>query len=60
MKEAENIRRKLPPSSRLIALCVEGRLRSSEELARTMAAWAAGTELVQGIVPERRDVCGGF
>ena len=47
MKEAENIRRKLPPSSRLIALCVEGRLRSSEELARTMAAWAAGTELGQ-------------
>ena len=44
LKEAENIRRKLPPSSRLIALCVEGRLRSSEELARTMAAWAAGTE----------------
>ena len=47
LKEAENIRRKLPPSSRLIALCVEGRLRSSEELARTMAAWAAGTELGQ-------------
>jgi 23S rRNA (pseudouridine1915-N3)-methyltransferase len=46
-KEAENIRRKLPPSSRLIALCVEGRLYSSEELARTMAAWAAGTEMGQ-------------
>ena len=44
LKEAEAIRRKLPPSSRLIALCVEGRLRSSEELARTMAAWAAGAE----------------
>ncbi len=47
LKEAEAIRRKLPPSSRLIALCVEGRLRSSEELARTMAAWAAGTEMGQ-------------
>lgn len=43
-KEAESIRRKLPPSSRLIALCVEGQLRSSEELARLMAAWAAGAE----------------
>ena len=41
-REAENIRRKLPPSSRLVALCVEGRLRSSEELARLMAAWAGG------------------
>ena len=47
LKEAEALRRKLPPSSRLIALCVEGRLRSSEELARTMAAWAAGTEMGQ-------------
>lgn len=43
-KEAESICRKLPPSSRLIALCVEGQLRSSEELARLMAAWAAGAE----------------
>ena len=44
LKEAEALRRKLPPSSRLIALCVEGQLRSSEDLARTMAAWAAGAE----------------
>lgn len=43
-KEAEAIRGKLPPSSRVIALCVEGRLRSSEELARTMAAWSNGSE----------------
>ncbi len=43
-KEAEAVRRKLPPSSRVAALCVEGRLRSSEELARTMAAWALGAE----------------
>ena len=35
-KEAEAIRAKLPPSSSLIALCVEGRLRSSEELACLM------------------------
>ena len=44
LKEAEAVRRKIPPSSRLVALCVEGRLRSSEDLARTMAAWAAGAE----------------
>ena len=44
LKEAEALRRKLPPSSRLIALCVEGQLRSSEDLARTMAAWAAGAD----------------
>ena len=43
-KEAEAVRRKIPSSCRLIALCVEGRLRSSEELARTMAAWAAGAD----------------
>lgn len=39
-KEADAIRAKLPPSSSLIALCVEGRMRSSEELAHLMAAWA--------------------
>ena len=44
LKEAGAIRGKIPPSSRVIALCVEGRLRSSEELARTMAAWAGGAE----------------
>ena len=48
-KEAETIRRKLPPSVRLAALCVEGRLRSSEELARTMAAWAAESGPEKGL-----------
>ena len=38
-REAEAIRGKLPPSSSLIALCVEGRERSSEELARLLAGW---------------------
>lgn len=42
-REAAAIRGKLPPSSRVIALCVEGRLRSSEDLARMMAAWANGS-----------------
>ncbi len=41
-REAEALRRKLPPASRLVALCVEGRLCSSEELARSMAAWSGG------------------
>jgi len=33
-KEGEAIRAKLPPSARVVALCVEGKLRSSEELAQ--------------------------
>ncbi len=39
-KEAEAIRGKLPPSCTLAALCVEGRERSSEDLAELMARWA--------------------
>lgn len=39
-REAGAIRAKLPPSSSVIAMCVEGRMRSSEELAHLMAAWA--------------------
>lgn len=36
-KEADAIRGKLPASALLIALCVEGKLRSSEELAKLFA-----------------------
>ena len=36
-KEADAIRSKLPPSAYVIAMCVEGKTRSSEELARLMA-----------------------
>jgi len=32
-KEAQAIRGKIPPNSRVVALCVEGRMRRSEELA---------------------------
>nr|WP_325212741.1 23S rRNA (pseudouridine(1915)-N(3))-methyltransferase RlmH [uncultured Oscillibacter sp.] len=39
-REAEAIRAKLPPSAILAALCVEGRERSSEDLARLMNEWA--------------------
>jgi 23S rRNA (pseudouridine1915-N3)-methyltransferase len=39
-REAETIRAKLPASAVLIALCVEGKERSSPELARLMADYA--------------------
>lgn len=38
-KEAEAIRGKIPPSSSVIALCIEGRMRSSEELAELLGSW---------------------
>ena len=38
-KEAEAIRGKLPPGAKAVALCIEGRPRSSEELADLRAAW---------------------
>ena len=41
LKEAAAIRAKLPAGASLIALCVEGELRSSEAMARQMAAWAS-------------------
>lgn len=43
-KEAEAIRAKLPPGSNLVAMCVEGKLRSSEEVAQLLAAAASGGE----------------
>lgn len=39
-REAEAIRAKLPSGASLIALCVEGRLRSSEELAQLISTWS--------------------
>ena len=42
-KEAAAIRAKLPPNSSLVALCVEGKLRSSEDLARMVAEWSLGS-----------------
>ena len=38
-KEAAAIRAKLPPNTSLICLCVEGKLRSSEELAALVDTW---------------------
>lgn len=39
-REAEAIRVRIPPSSRVVALCVEGRPRSSEELAELLGTWS--------------------
>ena len=38
-READAIRAKLPPSTSLVCLCVEGRLRSSEELSALVGTW---------------------
>ncbi len=44
-KEADAIRGKVPPGAYVVALCVEGRMRSSEELAAKLrgAAWGDGS-----------------
>ena len=42
-KEAAAIRAKLPPNSSLVALCVEGKLCASEDLARMVADWSLGS-----------------
>ena len=38
-REAEAIRGKIPPSASVVALCIEGRLHSSEEVARLLGNW---------------------
>lgn len=38
-KEAAAIREKIPPNSSIIALCIEGKLHSSEALAEVMGRW---------------------
>ena len=45
-KEANAIRAKIPPSSRVVALCIEGRLRSSEELAKVFPNMGNSRHLV--------------
>ena len=41
-KEAAAIRSKLPPRARVVALCVEGQLLSSPELAKRLRTWEIG------------------
>ncbi len=50
-KEAEAIRAKIPPRSHVVAMCVEGVLRSSEALADTLrgGAWG-GDSAAKGVV----------
>jgi len=43
-KEGSAIRGKIPPSARVIALCVEGHMRSSQDLARMIGGWQNGPE----------------
>lgn len=43
-REGEAIRAKLPPGARLVALCVEGRLCSSEELARMVSSFGGSPD----------------
>ncbi len=43
-KEAAAIQARLPPRTSLVALCVEGRLRSSEEMAGLLSTWAHNSE----------------
>lgn len=43
-REAAAIRAKIPPASRVVALCVEGRLRSSEEMAQMFPDLACSRE----------------
>ena len=45
-REAAVIRGKLPPGAALAALCVEGEMCSSEELAHMMETWAGRGQLV--------------
>ena len=42
-KEGDAIRGKIPPGSSVVALAIEGKLRSSEELARMLSDWAHST-----------------
>ena len=39
-KEAEAIRAKLPQGASVVAMCVEGKMRSSEELAKLVDDWS--------------------
>ena len=39
-KEAEAIRGKIPPYASVVALCVEGQMRSSEEVAAMLRDWS--------------------
>ena len=39
-KEGDAIRAKIPESASIVAMCVEGKMRSSEELAQMVSTWS--------------------
>ncbi|MBE6970312.1 MAG: 23S rRNA (pseudouridine(1915)-N(3))-methyltransferase RlmH [Ruminococcaceae bacterium] len=39
-KEAEAVRAKIPSGSSIVAMCIEGKTRSSEDLAKMVSNWA--------------------
>ena len=41
-REAANLRAKLPPRARTVALCIEGQLLSSRDLAKRLLTWETG------------------
>ena len=41
-REAEAIRAKVPPRARTVALCIEGQMLSSQELAKRLQTWEIG------------------
>lgn len=43
-KEAQAIRARIPPGANVVALCVEGKERSSEELAALFREWEMGPD----------------
>ena len=43
LKESEAIRAKIPQNASIVAMCIEGRLRSSEEMAEMISAWSSNS-----------------
>lgn len=50
LKEASAINQKLPKGAKLVSLCVEGQLLSSEALSATLNAWMSGGSSVLSFV----------
>lgn len=42
-KEADAIRAKLPQNASVVAMCIEGRMRSSEEMAQLISGWSSSS-----------------
>ena len=42
-READAIRAKLPQNASVVAMCIEGRMRSSEEMAKLISDWSSNS-----------------